>query len=232
MKGNLTEWDDSRWRLRVFVGRDDAGRVKQVSRNFKGSKREAETALAKLIADIQRQQVVTRHVGSLGDLLDRWLEATAPDRSAYTVHEYSRMISRNVKPELGDIRLDRLTVRHLDTFYGSLRGRGLSASSVRRHHALLHAALEQAVRWELLSRNPAGPATQPRVVAATISAPSDEQVVDLIAEAEQRDPALAAAIVLASITGARRGELAALRWPDIDLRARSLRIALVDGHQG
>jgi len=60
--------------------------------------------------------IVTKHVGSLGDLLGRWLEATAPDSSAYTVHEYTRMINRNIKPELGDVRLELLTARHLDTF--------------------------------------------------------------------------------------------------------------------
>ncbi len=165
-----------------------------------------------------------KYPGSLGDLLDRWLEATAPDRSAYTVHEYTRMINRHIKPVLGDVSLDRLTARHLDAFYGKLRGRELSAASVRRHHALLHAALEQAIRWEMLLKNPADRATQPRAVSSTISAPTDEQVVSLIAEAERSDPAPAAAIVPASITGARRGELAALRWSDIDPSGRSLRI--------
>jgi integrase len=224
VKGNLTELGDGHWRLRVFVGRDGTGRIKQVSRNFRGSKRQAESALAKLIADTERRQVATKHVGSLGDLLDRWLEATAPDRSAYTVHEYARMINRNIKPELGAVKLDRLTAQHVDAFYGELRGRGLSAASVRRHHALLHATLEQAVRWDLLPKNPADRATQPRAVASTISTPTDNQVLALIAEADRSDPALAAAIVLASITGARRGELAALRWSDIDLAAQSLRI--------
>ncbi|MGD0808300.1 MAG: tyrosine-type recombinase/integrase [Acidimicrobiales bacterium] len=224
MKGNLTELGEGHWRLRVFVGRDDTGRIKQVSRNFKGSKRQADSALAKLIADIERRQVATKHVGSLGDLLDRWLEATASDRSVYTVHEYTRMINRNIKPDLGEIKLDRLTAQHIDAFYGKLRGRGLSAGSVRRHHALLHAALEQAVRWELLSKNPSDRATQPRAISCAISTPTDEQVLSLIAEAERNDHALAAAIVLASITGARRGELAALRWSDIDLSGRSLQI--------
>jgi integrase len=224
VKGNLTELGEGHWRLRVFVGRDDTGRIKQVSRNFKGSKRQADSALAKLIADIERRQVATKHVGSLGDLLDRWLEATASDRSAYTVREYTRMINRNIKPDLGEIKLDRLTAQHIDAFYGKLRGRGLSAGSVRRHHALLHAALEQAVRWELLSKNPSDRATQPRAISCAISTPTDEQVLSLIAEAERNDHALAAAIVLASITGARRGELAALRWSDIDLSGRSLQI--------
>jgi integrase len=224
VKGNLTELGEGHWRLRVFVGRDDTGRIKQVSRNFKGSKRQADAALAKLIADIERREVATKHVGSLGDLLDRWLEATASDRSAYTVHEYTRMINRNIKPELGDVKLDRLTAQQVDGFYGKLRGRGLSAGSIRRHHALLHAALEQAVRWELLLKNPTDRATQPRAISSTIATPTDDQVLGLIAEAERNDQALAAAIVLASITGARRGELAALRWSDIDLSGQSLQI--------
>jgi integrase len=134
------------------------------------------------------------------------------------------MISRNIKPELGDVKLDRLTAQQVDTFYGKLRGRGLSAGSVRRHHALLHAALEQAVRWELLLVNPTDRATQPRGVSSTISTPTDNQVLGLITEAERNDHSLAAAIVLASITGARRGELAALRWSDIDLSGQSLQI--------
>jgi integrase len=89
---------------------------------------------------------------------------------------------------------------------------------------LLHAALEPAVRWDLLLKNPADRATQPRAVLSTISTPTDEQVVALVAEAERSDRSLAAAIVLASITGARRGELAALRWSDMDLSGQSLRI--------
>jgi integrase len=224
VKGNLTELGEGHWRLRVFAGRDDTGRIKQVSRNFKGSKRQAESALATLITDIERRQVATKHVGSLGDLFDRWLEATAPDRSLYTVHEYTRMFNRNIKPELGDVKLDRLTAQRVDAFYGKLRGRGLSAASVRRHHALLHAALEQAVRWELLLKNPTDSATQPRSTSSTISLPTNEQVLALIAEAERNDRSLATAIVLASITGARRGELAALRWSDVDFPGRSLRI--------
>jgi hypothetical protein len=50
---------DGRWRLRVFVGRDERGHIKQLSRNFKGTKREAETALARLVTDINRQKVAT-----------------------------------------------------------------------------------------------------------------------------------------------------------------------------
>jgi hypothetical protein len=99
---------DGRWQLRVFVGRDERGHIKQVSRNFKGTKREAETALARLVTDINRQKVATTPGGSLGEMLDRWLEVTAPDRSVYTLREHTRMVERNIKPAIGPLGLDQL----------------------------------------------------------------------------------------------------------------------------
>jgi integrase len=224
VRGTLTELGEGHWRLRVFSGRNN-GRTRHISRNFKGSRRQAQTALSKLVADVERRQVVAGHTVSLGELLERWLEAIQADRSLYTVREYSRMIERNVKPALGSVSLDKLTARHLDDFYRQLHDRGLSASSIRRHHSLLHASLHKAVQWELLLTNPADRATPPRRGPGRVSVPTVGQVALLMAEAEQRDPALAAAIAIGSVTGARRGELAALRWSDVDLEAGTLRIA-------
>jgi hypothetical protein len=64
----------------------------------------------------------------------------APTRSAYTVKEHRLCIEHDIKPALGSVRLDKLTVRQLDDFYHDLLARGLSPSSVRRFHSVLHAA--------------------------------------------------------------------------------------------
>jgi hypothetical protein len=129
MKGSLQELGEGHWRLRVFVGRE-AGRVRQVSRNFRGTKRQAESALAMLVADVERQQVAIGKVGTLGELIDQWIEDVAPHRSAYTVREYRRITARAIKPALGNLRIDKLTGRHLDDFYRKLHRAGLSSSSV------------------------------------------------------------------------------------------------------
>ena len=140
MKGSLQELGDGHWRLRAFAGRE-AGKVRQVSRNFKGTKRQAESALAKLVADVERQQVAIGHVGTLAELIERWLDDIAPHRSAYTIREYRRVVTNTIKPAIGGLRIDKLTGRHLDDFYRKLHEAGLSSSSVHQQHSVIHASL-------------------------------------------------------------------------------------------
>jgi integrase len=141
------------------------------------------------------------------------------------MREHRRSVERNILPAIGSVRLDRLSPRHLDDLYRSLLERGLSPASVRRNHAILSAALRRAVKWEWLASNPAERASPPGVRRRTVTAPSTEAVHALVAAAQDEDPVLAAAIVLAAVTGARRGELCALRWSDVNWTTRTLTIA-------
>lgn len=195
-----------------------------MSRNFKGTKRQAESALAKLLADVERQQVATIKVGTLGELVDQWLDDIDPHRSAYTMREYRRIVTKTIKPALGGMRIDKITGRHLDDFYRKLHQGGLSSSSVHQHHSVIHASLGRAVKWGLLPSNPAERATPPRPTRSTASAPAVGDVQRLVAEAEQTDTVLAIAVALAAITGARRGELCTLRWSDVNWPRRTLTI--------
>ncbi len=227
MRGSLAEWGgpgSGKWKLRVYAGRDGRNRPSYISRNFTGSRRQAESALSKLVADVERNQAKS-HSGSVGDLLQRWLADIEPMRSVGTMREHRRSIERNILPAIGSIRLDRLTARHLDDLYRSLLERGLSNASVRRHHAILSAALRRAVKWGWLASSPAARASPPGITRGSAVSPSTEDVQQLIAAAEDADPVLATAIVLAAVTGARRGELCALRWSDVDWKRRTLTIA-------
>jgi integrase len=215
----------------VFVGRDAEGRVQHKNKTFAGTKGEAHEELAKLVADIERGQVAVGHPGSVSDLLDRWLCAIEPERSAYTVKEYRRLVKINIGPALGSKRLDKLDPAQIDAYYASLlskdrKPKPLSTESVRRHHFLLHAALGRAVKWGLITSNPAERATPPGLERSTVKAPSLEEVQKLISAAETGgDPVLATAIALAAVTGCRRGELCALRWSDVNWDRRILRIS-------
>jgi integrase len=148
-----------------------------------------------------------------------------PTRSAYTVKEHRRCIEHDIKPALGSVRLDKLTARQLDGFYHDLLARGLSPSSVRRFHSVLHAALDRAVKWGMVTVNPADRATPPGLTRTTVSAPEVSDVQRLIAAADESSPILALAIILGAVTGARRGELCALRWSDVNWQRRLLAIA-------
>ena len=226
MSGSLREWggvNSGKWRLRASAGFDDQGKRLIVSRNFVGTRRQAETALAKLVADVTREQTKT-HAGSVRQLLDEWIESIEADRSKYTVREHRRSIEKTIGPALGSIRLDRLRAKHLDDFYRSLLRRGLSPGSVRRHHSILSAALTQAVKWDRIAFNPADNASPPGLRRSSAIAPDTTSVQKLVRAAEDTDPVLATAIALAAITGARRGELCALRWSDVNWKRDVLRI--------
>ena len=227
-RGSVVERAPGKWRLRVFVGRDEMGRVRHKNVSFSGTKREAQKELAKLVADVERGRVPIGHSGSVSDLLERWLQAIENERAPYTINEYRRLVAVNIAPSIGKVRLDKLTGARLDAFYASLMSldrepKPLSGASVRRHHSLLHAALERAVKWGLITTNPADQATQPGLKRSTVKAPSVEDVHKLISAAEiAGDSVLVTAIALGAVTGCRRGELCALRWSDLNWEGASL----------
>ena len=89
--------------------------------------------------------------------------------------------------------------------------------TIRNHHAIISSALHQAVRWGWVKQNVAIKAKPPRVSQRRVTAPSVDAVRSVIEAAEERDPRLAPLLMLAALTGLRRGELCALRWTDVDL---------------
>jgi integrase len=92
-------------------------------------------------------------------------------------------------------------------------------------HALIGAALHQAEKWDLVDRNVSSRATPPPVQAPDIEAPDPAEVRKIITAAEAVEPGLGAMLLVAALTGARRGELCALRWSDVDWTGHTLSIA-------
>ena len=223
MKGFIRRRGDA-WELRVYLGVDPvSGKQRYSSRTFRGGKRDAQSALAQMIVDANRG-AMARTTATLGQLLDEWLDQAQRDFSPKTVRETRGFIERTIKPELGHISLTRLRPMTLDRFYAKLvapgggrNGEGLSPSTVRRVHGIIRRALAQGVRWGWLGTNPAASASPPRVPPTTIQPPTPTELALLLRAAERSDARLAAFLMLSAATGARRSELIALRWSDIDL---------------
>jgi integrase len=141
-------------------------------------------------------------------------------------------VANHVEPNIGRTTLSKLTPHQIAGLYGDLLRGGLAPSTVRQVHAVLHSALKQAVRWNLLVRNPASAVDAPRVPRHRIDPLSLGQVEALLAEAEQ--DRLHALYVLAVTTGLRQGELLGLQWSDIDWGSAELRVRrqLMRGPEG
>jgi integrase len=231
MKGTMTEVRPGVWRLRVYAGRRANGTPVQIRRTVEAKearlgagKRLAERELATMVAKVSKGNVTTSSE-TVGELVEAWLDHIEPNRSPTTIRKYRDIADHVVVPELGKIKLQALTARQLDTLYSKLTAKGNKATTVRRVHALIGAALHQAERWDRVEINVARKASPPPVHQQQIHAPSPEQVQAILVAAERVEPTLAALLLLAALTGARRGELCALRWTDLNTDAGTLTIA-------
>jgi integrase len=225
------------WELRAYVGVDPVtGRQKYETRTFRGGKRQAEAELARFVAQVSGGGHSAGDT-TLSDLIERWLDLARQDLSPSTLRGYERIIRSYIRPSVGRIQLNKLKTHQLDRFYAQLRASGgeeggpLSPATVRQTHAIIRRALNQARRWEWIDANPATFASPPSLRSRPVNPPEPQDVLELVAEAEASDPDLACLLLLAATTGARRGELCALRWSDVDLESGSALItrALVEG---
>ncbi len=211
--------------MRVEVGRDPVtGRRRQLSRSVHGNKRAAQKVLNTLAAEAGDGN----HTGTdstFAQLADRWLSLAGPDLSPTTLRRYEGLLRTHILPALGSRPVHAIRPSHLDDLYRGLIDRsGLSPASVRQVHAVIRRSLRQAVRWGWIATNPAANATPPRVAKPTLSPPSIDELTALLAGAADRDPELGRFLHLAATTGARRGELCALRWSSIDVEHQALTI--------
>ena len=124
-------------------------------------RRLAERELAAMVAKVSSGNVSTGSE-TVEEPLNAWLDHIGPNRSPTTLRKYRDLADRIVIPELGKVRLKALTARQLDRLYGKLTAKGNKATSVRRVHALIAAALHQAERWAL-STKPGRKATPPPI---------------------------------------------------------------------
>ena len=236
MRGTKTERRPGVWKLRVYVGKKPDGTPIQVTRTLDttggnpnakpgSGSRQADRELAKMVAEASTGRLAT-NATTVGQLLDRWLDhCDTLGRSPTTTREYRAIARRVVIPALGPIRLDKLRASHLDQLYASLAAEGKAPATIRRVHALISSALHQAERWDLVEKNVAKRASPPPVHQAQIETPSPDEVLAIIQVAEKINADLARMLLVAAMTGCRRGELCALRWTDLDWDTHTLTVA-------
>ena len=224
--------------VQVYAGRDPlTGHKRYVSQQVPGqtkaSMREAKQIEARLLEEVG----AGRHKGSpsrtVAELLERWLEwrPTVRPIAPTTVSSYRAAMGRYILPALGKLPVRQVDAATLDAFYARLRtaggkgGRPLKASTVHEVHAVLSGALRQAVAWGWIGHNPAKQATAPSVQKADVQPPQAEDAARLLSAAMAEDSELGLFLRLAVMIGARRGELCALRWNDVDVDQGEVLIA-------
>jgi integrase len=229
MKGHLHERSPGHWAIIIEMRDSATGRRKRKWHSFAGTKRQAQVECARLVSEVKVGTYVEPSKTTLGQFLDRWLDDVRTRVSPKTHERYTQICQKNIAPLLGAIPLAKLRPEQISEAYakalasGRLKGGGgLSPRTVRQMHAILKSALSEAVKWEILVRNPASAVRGPKVGRAVMRTYDLEQTAELIEAVRGRR--IFIPTLLAVLGGLRRGEIAALRWRDIDLAAAQLAI--------
>ncbi|MCP3879378.1 MAG: site-specific integrase [Sulfitobacter sp.] len=196
------------WEVRGYTGRDREGNPTQLSRTVHGTKRDAQRVAAELTVKPSRNAAGRK----VGQLLDEWLEIKTPSWADLTVRDQTSRARLVADDPIGNMSVASIGVSDVDRWVGRLRKAGVGEGSIRNQHTVLRSALQQAVRWEWIATNPASAAPIEHPKRQQQRTLTNDEVRALIEAASQVHEMAPLAFRLAAETGARRGELAALRW--------------------
>lgn len=230
--GTITRRGKASWRIKYDLPRDPVTGERRIAyATVKGKRADAEKELRRRLHAIDKGVHVDPTNVTLSEYLDDWLEMAAPKTVGPKALERHRsLVEHQIKPHLGMVQIQKLrpadVARWLQTLGETKALRGdkmLSPRTIRHAHGVLRTALNYATAVEIVERNVASAIKPPKNPAQEIQILTSDQIADTLAKLKDH-PSLYPVAVLALGTGMRRGELCALRWADIDLDRRTVRI--------
>lgn len=234
-RGHIEPLPSGSFRAVVYAGVDPLTRKPRYLKETTATYDQAQIALTQLLGQVDQNRHPKSDV-TVSQAIAQWLDTARHEDT--TRARYDDLIRLYITPTLGHLQAGKLDAEILERLYARLqRCRGLcdgrprpdhecsplSASTVRKIHNIVSAALEQAVRWRQLGVNPASLAMAPTPQRPNPDPPTAEEAAAIIGTA-WRDPEWGLLLWLIMVTGMRRGEISALRWRHVDLRAGTIAI--------
>ena len=250
--GYLKRCGDSKHRIIYDVLPEDGKRRQKCETLEAVTKKQAEAVLAQREAQVLTQRKALENGDSVKDevtlstLFEGFIKQKRTQKEEATIRRYETLVKLYLKPKFGSMQAKQLKPHHLMSAYSEWLEQGregrksVSAKTIRHAHELLRNVLNWGVRRELLSRNVAALVADddlPKAIAPKPVALTEEELRKLLIEAKNptsrskkrgylsAQPWFYAAVAFAAYTGARRGEVLALRWSDVGLKKKAVTIA-------
>ncbi|MBN1856521.1 MAG: site-specific integrase [Dehalococcoidia bacterium] len=224
MRGSIQQRSPGSWFLR-YDGPEIDGKRHQVAETVRGTRKTAERALRERMAVVENGGYLPKQRETVADYMKRWLETyCATNTTPRTQQGYRGYVNRYVNPSIGAIHIQALTGRDIQGLYSNMVERGLSATTIVQLHRIVKESLSHAVKWGILSRNPADAATPPRKERVQMEM-WDIPTIHVFLQACDTSH-YASLYRFAILTGMRRSELTGLRWANVDLK--TFRVSVVE----
>lgn len=232
--GHIRERSRGSFELRYSLGADPApGKRKIATTTFKGSRKDAERELRRLQRTVDTGEHVEPNKLLCRDWFQQWLRMARAEISPLTYRLYDQYVRLYLAPAFGNVPLAKLGPAHLQAAYSKMaeggrrdgRAGALTATTRRLLHRVLTASLNRAVELQLIGRNPALVLRRrlPKVERGQMAILSHEQTRQVLDDA--RGTEMFSPVLIALATGARRGEISALRWRNVDFDRGDVLIA-------
>jgi integrase len=231
--GHIRERSPGSLEIRYALGTDPAtGKRKIATATVRGSRKDAERELRRLLRSFDTGEHVDPNRVNVREWLATWLDTVRAEVAPKTHERYGEIVNHFLSPALGNLQLAKLAPVHIQEAYnrwatgGRRDGKeGGLAPRTRRHiHRILSAALGRAVEQQLLTRNPCDvfrnrlPKVERREMA-TLNPEQSARLLEALRHSHIYWP-----VLVAIATGARRGEVLAIRWRNVDLDRGTIRI--------
>ena len=214
--GQIIARGERRWLVRVYLGRNrETRRRTYYNRTIYGSLRHAQAYLTRGLHERDLSRGVEGLQVTVDEFLDHWLKtAVKPKVRGKTYSDYAAMLRRYIRPAIGARMLASLSPLEIQTAYQIMVDRKLSARTIRYAHAVLRAAIRQAIRWQLLITDPTQGVQLPSPQCTEMSVLTTDQARSFLRAAVHSPKGCLFAVALT--TGMRPSEYLALSWRDID----------------
>jgi integrase len=211
----------------IELGRDPITKKrKQITRRGFATKKEAEKVANEIENQINKDTYIVDSKMTLEEYLNKWLDIAAKRKVRDTTFtNYKRALDYRVIPVLGHFQISELKSTHFEQFVNSLIQDGLSDRYIEYINTVLYGALEKAVDWELMIRNPLKKVDIPRSRRRKTITWSREELNRFLDHAKFGDITYYIAFKLDAYTGLRRGELLGLKWSDVDFANGRIKVS-------
>ena len=219
-RGGIKKRGANSWQVSLFTGFDPKGKRIDYMRTVRGSRKEAEQALNKLVRESDQGTLVDNPAMTLNDYFDKWLESSSKLRNSLrTSYGHKSIFDRYFRDSIGVKKLEKLQPLEIQQVYADLIDRGLSPQTVKHAHAVIRCALNQAVKWNLIARNPALLTETPPIHRQELTAEETKLFID---ECDKTPNGLI--FEFAVLTGMRPEEFLAVQWGDLDFERKSIQV--------